>query len=139
MARLISPTSKLNVKATEEFLQKVSRDLKKPVGLKPTPQLKEAIALINERSCPMEAFYYGVFREDPDGRVTVSIPDVDVCETFGDNWDEAFENAVDALAGCLSVPETTARPRTAKHDLEAVNPGAQVMPVPVDEGIRGRY
>jgi len=87
----------------------------------------------------MAKFYYGVFREDPGGYVTVSVPDVEVCETFGDNWDEAFENAVDALAGCLSVPETIVHPKTPKRDLEAINPDAQVIPVPVDDKILRSY
>ena len=77
-----------------------------------------------------QKYYYGIFREEA-GAVTVSIPDVDICETFGATWDEAYENAIDALAGCLSVPETTVRPRSEKTELEAANPGAQIVPVPV--------
>jgi|GEM_PF-480686 len=87
----------------------------------------------------MEKFYYGIFKKDPEGNVTASIPDVEVCETFGGTWEEAYENAVDALAGCLSVAETTVHPRTPKADLEKQYPGAQIIPVPVDEKILRGY
>lgn len=50
----------------------------------------------------MEKYYYGVFNEE-EGKVLVSVPDVEICETFGDTWEEAFEMAVDALAACIST------------------------------------
>jgi predicted RNase H-like HicB family nuclease len=87
----------------------------------------------------MQKYYYGVFQTDDNGIVTVSIPDVEICETFGDTWEEAYENAVDALAGCLSVPETITHPRTPKADLEKQHPGAQIIPVPLDEKILRGY
>ncbi len=49
----------------------------------------------------VEKFYYGAFREE-EGKILVSVPDVEICETFGDNHEEAFENAVDALAACIA-------------------------------------
>jgi predicted RNase H-like HicB family nuclease len=87
----------------------------------------------------MEKYYYGVFQTDDNGIVTVSIPDVEICETFGDTWEGAYENATDALAGCLSVQETIIHPRTAKADLEKQYPRAQIIPVPVDEKILRGY
>jgi len=42
MARAITPTPKLGAKASEKFLKKVRRGLRKPVGLVPTPKLSEA-------------------------------------------------------------------------------------------------
>lgn len=86
----------------------------------------------------MEKYYYGIFQKGDDGTVTVSIPDVEICETFGNTWDEAYENVVDALAGCLSVAETIVHPRTPRTDLQKQFPGAEILPVPVDEkALRG--
>lgn len=46
MARPIGPTPKLGKKATNEFLDRIKKDLKKPVGPVPTPKIDEAIKLI---------------------------------------------------------------------------------------------
>ena len=42
MALAIKPTPKLNAKASEKFLRKINRDLKKPAKLVPTPKLSAA-------------------------------------------------------------------------------------------------
>ena len=86
----------------------------------------------------MEKFYYGIFTEE-DGNILVSVPDVEICATFGASFEEALENAIDALAGCLSVPETIVHKRTSKSTLEKQNPGAQIIPVPVDKDIMKSY
>ena len=86
----------------------------------------------------MEKYYYGIFTEE--GRNTlVSIPDVEVCETFGSTFDEAYENAIDALAACLSVPETIIHKRTSRKALEKKYKNAQIIPVPVDQKIIKTY
>ncbi len=46
MARPIAPTPKLDRKATEKFMRKVGRDLKRPVGLVATPKLDNVIKMI---------------------------------------------------------------------------------------------
>jgi hypothetical protein len=46
MARPIAPTPKLDKKATRKFLEMVEKDLKKPVGPVPTPNMDETIKLI---------------------------------------------------------------------------------------------
>ncbi len=46
MARPIAPTPKLNAKATRKFLDKVDRDLTKPMGKVPTPRVDKAIEKI---------------------------------------------------------------------------------------------
>ncbi|MCD6561785.1 MAG: type II toxin-antitoxin system HicB family antitoxin, partial [Deltaproteobacteria bacterium] len=78
------------------------------------------------------------FKKEGDN-VLVSIPDVEICETFGKTWNEAYEMAVDALAACLSEPETIVHPKTAKEDLAAACPNAEIVPIPVDETIKKRY
>ena len=83
-------------------------------------------------------FYYAVFRQEDDN-ILVSIPDVEICETFGKTWEEAYEMGVDALAACLSEAATIIHPRTTKEHLQKANPGAEIVPIPVDESIRKRY
>jgi hypothetical protein len=46
MARPITPTPKLNKQESISFLKKVERDLRRPVGLVPTPKLNQARDLI---------------------------------------------------------------------------------------------
>lgn len=46
MARPIAPTPKLSKKAAIKFLETVERDLQKPVGPVPTPNMDETIKLI---------------------------------------------------------------------------------------------
>lgn len=83
-------------------------------------------------------FYYAVFTQEADN-VLVSIPDVEICETFGKSWDDAYDMGVDALAACLSEPETIVHPKTTKEALQAAHPDAEIIPIPVDENIRKRY
>jgi predicted RNase H-like HicB family nuclease len=86
----------------------------------------------------VEKYYLGVFKSE--GSVTTAaIPDVEVCETFGDSFEEAFENAIDALAACLSVPETIVHKRTPQNQLKRFHPDADIIPVPVDEKIIKSY
>ena len=83
-------------------------------------------------------YFNAIFREEGDS-VLVSIPDVEICETFGDSWEEAYENAVDALAACLSVPETIVHAKSSIDTLQANHPDAQIIPIPVDEKIKQSY
>ena len=43
MARPIAPTPKLDVKASKKFLDKVTKDLKRPMKPLPTPRIEGAI------------------------------------------------------------------------------------------------
>ena len=83
-------------------------------------------------------FYYAVFQIEDDNTL-VSIPDVEICETFGKTWDEAYEMGIDALAACLSEPETIIHPKSSREQLQALYPGAEIVPIPVDESIKKRY
>ena len=69
----------------------------------------------------------------------VSIPDVEVCETFGKTWDEAYEMGIDALAACLSEKGTKIHTRTSREKLQKENPESEIVPVPVDESIKKKY
>ena len=46
MARPIAPTPSLSAKAYRKFMDRVKRDLKKPLGPVPTPRLDEAIRMV---------------------------------------------------------------------------------------------
>jgi predicted RNase H-like HicB family nuclease len=83
-------------------------------------------------------FYYAVFQIE-DCNTLVSIPDVEICETFGKTWDEAYEMGVDALAACLSEPETIVHPKSSRGYLQKLYPGAEIVPIPVDEVLKKRY
>lgn len=83
-------------------------------------------------------YFNAVFTEE-DASVLVSIPDVEICETFGGCWEEAYENAVDALAACLSVPETIVHAKSSLDLLQSKHPDAQIIPIPVDEKIKQSY
>ena len=89
--------------------------------------------------CPLfPSVFPSVFKKEGDN-ILVSIPDVEICETFGKTWEEAYEMGVDALAACLSEAETIIHPRTTKERLQKDNPRAEIVPIPVDESIRKKY
>ncbi|WP_462267942.1 type II toxin-antitoxin system HicB family antitoxin [Desulfobacter sp.] len=83
-------------------------------------------------------FFYAIFTKEEDN-ILVSIPDVEICETFGKTWDEAYEMGVDALAACLSEPETIVHPKSTREALQKKNPESEIVPIPVDESIRKKY
>jgi predicted RNase H-like HicB family nuclease len=86
----------------------------------------------------MTQFYLGVFTTEGK-KVLVSIPDVEYVETFGDSFEEAFENAVDALAGSLAVGEANVKPKSSMNNLKKKYPKADIIPVPVDLKIVKSY
>lgn len=86
----------------------------------------------------MTQFYLGVFTTEGK-KVLVSIPDVEYVETFGDSFEEAFENAVDALAGSLAVGEANVKPKSSMNILKKKYPKADIIPVPVDLKIMKSY
>ena len=84
-------------------------------------------------------YYNAVFRKTPEA-VEVEFPDLPGCVTFGQDWEEAIDNATDALAGWLAharpefVGERSSYERTRRnHENEAV------LPIAVDEQIVNSY
>lgn len=75
-------------------------------------------------------YYYAVFTET-ENAVEVEFPDLPGCLTFGDTYDEAYENAVDVLAGWLAnaEPQFIRRP-SAYKELEHL--ADKIIPVPLD-------
>ncbi len=83
-------------------------------------------------------FYYAIFTKEDDNFL-VSVPDVEICETFGKTWEEAYEMGVDALAACLSEPETIKHPKSSRESLQEKNPSSEIVPLPVDKSIIKKY
>lgn len=55
-------------------------------------------------------FYPAIFTPEENGGFSVSFPDVDGCFTQGDNIDDAYEMAVDALGLMLTYLQEEKRP-----------------------------
>jgi len=49
-------------------------------------------------------YYHAIFTKTEEA-VEVEFPDLPGCVTFGDTYDEAYQNAVDVLAGWLANAE----------------------------------
>jgi predicted RNase H-like HicB family nuclease len=81
--------------------------------------------------------YFAIFNQSKDV-VEVEFPDLQGCLTFGKDWDEAYENAVDVLAAWLAHAdkEFIKEPSLFK-DFKHLK--GTVVPVPVDEQIRDSY
>lgn len=81
--------------------------------------------------------YYALFKETP-AAIEVEFPDLNGCVTFGADWDEAFKNSIDVLAGWLAnaEPQFIKSPSTHKA-LEKLK--GTLIPIPVDNEIFENY
>jgi predicted RNase H-like HicB family nuclease len=90
----------------------------------------------------MKKHYYGVFTKSKEA-IEVEIPDVKGCVTFGKDFDEAYDLAIDALAAVLANSEPQfikSKPSTFEETSKKYNSKNQtVFPVPVDETIMQSY
>ncbi len=68
----------------------------------------------------------------------MGFPDLVGCVTFGDSWKEAYENAVDVLAGWLAHAEKTFIKEPSSRKTIQQDCG-ELIPVPVEEKILQRY
>jgi predicted RNase H-like HicB family nuclease len=81
--------------------------------------------------------YYAIFKRNKNA-IEVEFPDLEGCVTFGKDWDEAYENAVDALAAWLANAQASfIKPPSTHKALE--NLKAELVPVPIDEKIIESY
>jgi predicted RNase H-like HicB family nuclease len=82
--------------------------------------------------------YYAIFKKT-DEAIEVEFPDLQGCFTFGKDWEEALENAEDALAAWLvnSEPKFIKEP-SKHHELENLSCG-ELVPILVDENIMASY
>jgi predicted RNase H-like HicB family nuclease len=85
--------------------------------------------------------YYAVFEQTSEA-IEVHFPDLKGCVTFGDNMEEAFEMAMDVLAGWLqeSEPQFIKEPSTFKT-VRSHYKGENIfiMRIPVNDRIKRKY
>lgn len=81
--------------------------------------------------------YYARFKETVEA-VEVDFPDLEGCVTFGSDWEEAIENAEDALAAWLANAEPVFinKPSTHKALLRSKE---KLVPIAVNESILESY
>jgi predicted RNase H-like HicB family nuclease len=84
-------------------------------------------------------YYYAIFKHTKDS-VEVEFPDLQGCVTFGDNWDEAIENATDVLAAWLANVENQFISKPSSYE-ELIDKFGKVdiIPIPLDEKILESY
>lgn len=81
--------------------------------------------------------YYALFKKT-DEAVEVEFPDLKGCLTFGKNWEEALENARDALAAWLVHAEAEFIRQPSRHS-ELEHLSGELVPVLVDESMMASY
>lgn len=67
-------------------------------------------------------FYPAVFHAAEEGGFWVTFPDIPECMTQGNDMQQAYEMAVDALGLSLSTMEEAGEPIPAASSLDAVDP-----------------
>jgi len=82
-------------------------------------------------------YYYAELKRDS-GQVEVEFPDLPGCVTFGENWEEAYENAIDVLAGWLAHAEPQFIKPPSQHE-DLIGRQGELIPIPVDEKIMQQY
>ncbi len=82
-------------------------------------------------------FYSAIFTKISNV-VEVEFPDLPGCVTFGDTFEEAYNNAADVLAGWLANAEKQfIRQPSRYEDLD--KSAGEIIPVPLDEKIMNSY
>ncbi len=81
--------------------------------------------------------YYAIFKKTNEA-IEVSFPDLEGCVTFGKDWEEALDNAEDALAAWLAHAEDAFIKEPSKHHL-LEHLGGDIIPIPVREEIIESY
>lgn len=82
--------------------------------------------------------YYALFKKTNEA-IEVEFPDLQGCFTFGNDWEEALQNAEDALAAWLVNAEPKFIKEPSKHnELEYLSDG-QLVPILVAENIMASY
>ncbi len=82
-------------------------------------------------------FYYAFFTKTPNA-VEVEFPDLPGCVTFGDTFEEAYDNAADALAGWLANAEKQFIRQPSRYE-ELDKSAGEIVPIPLDENILNSY
>ncbi|MGD9486667.1 MAG: type II toxin-antitoxin system HicB family antitoxin [Calditrichaceae bacterium] len=84
-------------------------------------------------------YYYGIFKQN-NKIVEVEFPDLISCVTFGDDWDDALENATDVLAAWLAnADEQFIKTPSSYMELKRKYKNANLVPIALDEKIFESY
>ncbi|MBN1998028.1 type II toxin-antitoxin system HicB family antitoxin [candidate division KSB1 bacterium] len=84
-------------------------------------------------------YYYAIFKHNKDS-VEVEFPDLVGCVTFGNDWDEAVENAIDVLAAWMANAESKfVKEPSSFKELSRKFKGVQLIPIALDENILESY
>jgi predicted RNase H-like HicB family nuclease len=81
--------------------------------------------------------YYAIFTKTQNA-VEAEFPDLPGCVTFGDNFEEAYENAKDVLAGWLANAEKQFIKQPSRYD-DLKESAGEIVPIPLDENILNSY
>ncbi|MBU2646800.1 type II toxin-antitoxin system HicB family antitoxin [bacterium] len=81
-------------------------------------------------------FYFAIFRQTEDS-VSVFFPDLGIPEIRGGTWDDAYENAIAALAEWLVEKEMDyiAEPSPYEEIRKKNHSQGEIIPVPVDKAL----
>lgn len=81
--------------------------------------------------------YFAVFKKTNQA-TEVEFPDLEGCVTFGKSYEEAYNNAVDALAGWMAHAEPEFIKSPSSYD-ELANRKGQIVPIPLDKTLIDSY
>jgi len=74
--------------------------------------------------------YFAVFKKTHEA-TEVEFPDLDGCVTFGKDYEEAYSNAVDALAGWMAYAEPRFIVEPSTYE-QLKNKKGLIVPIPLD-------
>ncbi|MFQ5632590.1 MAG: type II toxin-antitoxin system HicB family antitoxin [bacterium] len=84
-------------------------------------------------------YYYAIINQTSEA-IEVEFPDLAGCVTFGENWDEAIDNATDVLAGWLTNAESKFIQKASSYEiLKKRFKNASLIPIPIDQKIVQSY
>lgn len=81
--------------------------------------------------------YFATFKKTAEA-TEVEFPDLEGCVTFGKDFDEAYNNAVDVLAGWMAYAESTIVPEPSSYE-QLKNKKGIVVPIPLDLTLLDSY
>lgn len=81
--------------------------------------------------------YFATFKKTAEA-TEVEFPDLEGCVTFGKDYDEAYNNAVDALAGWMAYADLSFVPEPSTYE-QLKNKKGIIVPIPLDSILLESY
>ncbi len=81
--------------------------------------------------------YFAIFKKTAEA-TEVEFPDLEGCVTFGKDYDEAYNNAVDALAGWMAYADSQFIVEPSTYE-QLKNRKGLVVPIPLDNILLESY